>query len=162
VQNYSLTHVADHTLLQDLKAHLTRERASTAMVLAHLAEVDARKLYLPAAYPSMYAYCVGELRLSEQSAYRRIQAARAARQFPGIFPAVAQGRLHLTAIVVLAPHLTPENAGELLAAAGGKTKAEIEQLLALISLRAPTCPPGWSRFHRHRFLPSPRANYRQR
>ena len=34
------------------------------------------RLYLPAGYPSMYEYCVNELRLSEDATYKRIQAAR--------------------------------------------------------------------------------------
>src|SRR5439155_25472014 len=97
---------------------------------AHIAESDARKLYLPAAYPSMFAYCVQELRLSEDAAYNRIRPARLARQFPGIFEAVADGRLHLGAIGLLAPYLTPENAEELLLAASHRTKSEIEELLA--------------------------------
>ena len=102
----------------------------TAVMLAHIAEVDARRLYLPAAYPSMFAYCVGELRLCEQAAFKRIRAARTARQFPAVFEAVADGRLHLSAVVLLTPYLTEETADELLAAATHKTKSEIEVLLA--------------------------------
>ena len=105
-------------------------RNTTAELLAHIAEVDARRLYVPAGFPSMFLYCVNELRLSEESAFKRIRAARTARQFPAIFDAVAQGRLHLSAVLMLAPHLTPEDADELLAAAVHKTRAEIEQLLA--------------------------------
>src|SRR5439155_8332359 len=90
----------------------------------------ARRLYLPAAYPSMRAYCVHELHMSEDAAYKRIQTARAARQFHVIFDAVADGRLHLSAVVLLKPHLTPENLDGLLNAAAHKTKAEVELLLA--------------------------------
>ncbi len=43
---------------------------------------------------------------------------------------MASGRLHLTGVLLLAPHLTPANADELLDAAAGKSKAEIEALLA--------------------------------
>jgi hypothetical protein len=100
-------------------------------MLAHISEFDARRLYLPAAYPSMFAYCVHELRLSEDAASRRIQAARVARRFPAIFEALATGRLHLTSVGLLAPHLTPENAAELIAGASDRTKPEIEELLAL-------------------------------
>jgi 5-methylcytosine-specific restriction endonuclease McrA len=78
----------------------------------------------------MHAYCVGALRLSEDAAYKRIQAARAARQFPALFTAVAAGRLHLAAVCLLAPHLTTENADELLAAATHRTKSEVEELLS--------------------------------
>src|SRR5438552_12056377 len=100
--SFSAAHRSDETLPQNLSALVAKERSTTAAVLAHLAEVDARKLYLPAAYPSMYAYCVGELGLSEEAAFKRIHAARAARQFPIIFTAVGEGRLHVSAGVMLA------------------------------------------------------------
>ena len=127
---YRLSHLSDALLLRALSALVAQDRATTARLLAHLAEVDARKLYLPAAYPSMFAYSVGELGLSEDAAYRRIQVARTARQFPAIFAALAEGRLHLTGVLLLAPHLTTVNADELLCAATGKRKAEIEEWLA--------------------------------
>src|SRR5437867_8704263 len=127
---YSLSHLSDRALLRDLAALVAHDRATTARLLAHLAEVDERRLYLPAAYPSMFAYCVHELRLSEEAAFKRIHAARTARRFPAIFPALAEGHLHLSGVVMLAPHLTPENAEALLAAAEHKSKSEIEQLLA--------------------------------
>ena len=100
----------------DLIAACVRDRRITAWVLAHIAEFDSRELYLEAGYKSMHAYCVRELRLSEDAAYKRIQVARAAREFPVLFECVADGRLHLTVIVRLAPYLRPENAAELLAA----------------------------------------------
>jgi hypothetical protein len=130
MQRFSRSHLSDQSLLQSAVTHIGRERTSTAELLADLAEIDARKLYLPAAHPSLFAYCVGELRLSADAAGRRIQAARAARRFPAIFDAVAEGRLHLTAVGLLAPHLTEGTADELMAAATHKTKSEIEQLLA--------------------------------
>jgi hypothetical protein len=128
--SYLLSHLADQTLLNNLATLVTQDRATTAALLAHVAEVDERKLYRPASYSSMFLYCVHELRMSEDTAYKRIRAARAARQFPAIFPAIADGRFHLGAVVLLAPHLTPGIADELLAAATHKTKAEIELLLA--------------------------------
>ncbi len=127
---YSLSHLSDSTLLRDLKTLVARDRETTAELLAHVAEVDARRLYLPAAYPSMFAYCVGELRLSEEAAFKRIHAARTARRFPAIYQAGADGRLHLSAVVLLAPRLTEDTADALLAAATYKTKSEIERLLA--------------------------------
>ncbi len=127
---YSLCHLSDPELIRSLATLLAEERTATAAVLAHIAEVDARRLYVPAGYPSMYAYCVEELHLSEDAAYKRITAARVARQFPAIFQSLADGRLHLGAVGLLAPYLGPENAGDLLAAAAHRTKAGIETLLA--------------------------------
>ena len=130
MNRYSLSHVGDRELDRGLACAIGQEQGATATVLAYIAESDARKRYLPAGYPSTFAYCVGELGRSEDAAYKRIKAARAARRFPAIFDAVADSRLHLSAVVLLAPHLTPENAAELLAAATHQSKSEIERLLA--------------------------------
>ncbi len=81
------------------------ERAATAVILAHIAEVDLRRLDLPAGDNSMDLFCVGALGLSEGAAFRRVQSTRAARRFPALFDAIASGRLHLTAVSMLAPHL---------------------------------------------------------
>ncbi len=130
MQSYSLSQVLDAVLLRDLAGLIARDRATTASLLAHIAEVDARRLFVPAGYPSMHAYCVDELRLSEDAASKRIQAARAARRFPALFTALAEGRLHLTAVWLLAPHLTHEKADELIQTATHKRKFEIEEMLA--------------------------------
>jgi hypothetical protein len=130
MQSYTLTHLSDPVLIRDLNALVTRHREGTAQLLAHLAEVDSRRLYVPAGYSSMFGYCVGELRFSEDAAYKRIQAARAARRFPALFSAIAEGRLHLTAVGLLAPHLSSENADELIEIATHRRKFEIEQWLA--------------------------------
>jgi len=127
--NYSLSHVRDDVLLQDLAALTSQDRVTTASMLAHIGEVDARRLYAPGGYSCMHAYCVGELRLSEDAASRRIQAARAARRFPVLFPALAEGRLHLTAVNLLAPYLTDANAVELIDLATHRRKSEIEEIL---------------------------------
>ncbi len=127
---YALSHLSDAVLLRSLVSLVDHDRRTTAVLLAHIAEVDARQLYRDAGCPSMHAYCVDELHLSDDAAYKRIQAARAARQFPLLFEAVAAGRLHLTAVGLLAPHLTPENAENLIDAATHRRKAEIEAWLA--------------------------------
>ena len=122
--------LADHVVLPGLASVVAQGCANTAETLAYIAVADERKLYLPAAYPSMYQYCLGELHMSEDSAAKRIQAARAARKFPAIFDAVEQGRLHVSGVGLLAPHLARENATALIVAATHKTSADIKLLLA--------------------------------
>jgi hypothetical protein len=152
IHEYTLSQLSDDVLLRDLTALVAGDRLTTARILAHIAEVDARRLYAPAGYPSMHAFCVEELRLSEDAAYKRIEAARAARRFPALFAAVAGGRLLLAAVCLLAPHLTTENAEDLIQAATHRPKSEIEAMLArrfgvpgmaapLPLLRAIPCPP---------------------
>jgi hypothetical protein len=130
MKRYSLSHLEGHELLRALVQIVTNDCDNTALMLAHIAEVDARRLYRAAAHASMFSYCVSELHMSEETAYRRIRAGRAARRFPAIFDLVADGRLNVTAVVLLAPHLVSGNAGELLAAAVHKTRKDIELLLA--------------------------------
>ena len=50
--------------------------------------------------------------------------------------AVEEGRLHLTAVVRLAPHFTAENVEALIAEASGKRKAELEIMLARLAPKA--------------------------
>jgi len=127
---YSLRHLTDAALLQCLSDLVARDRATTADLLAHIAEVVHRELYAPAGYDSMSAYCVQELRLSEQAAYKRINVARVALEFPRLFEMIADGRLNLSTAQLLGPRLTPDNADQLLDQAANKTRAEIEILLA--------------------------------
>jgi hypothetical protein len=128
--SYSLSHLSDPALLHGLATIVTRDRITTAVLLAHLAEVDERRLYVPAAYDSMHAYCVAELRMSEDVAFKRIRVARMARQLPAIFPMLEDGRLSLSAVLMLTPHLTSDAADTLLAGAVHKTNAQVELLLA--------------------------------
>jgi hypothetical protein len=130
MSRYSLRHLSDSALLHDFQALDGRVRGDVALLVAHLGEIDARRLYAPAGYPSMFEFCVHRMHYSEDEAYRRIRAARLARQFPAIYDLLAEGKLHLTALTLLAPYLTAENGDELLVAAVHKSKAQIEQLLA--------------------------------
>src|SRR5262245_58978925 len=91
VDMYNLDHVADAPLIDRLKALVAKDNAFSAQMLAHVGEVDARKLYLAQGCSSMFSYCVERLNFSEGEAYKRIHAARAARKFPFIFEMVASG-----------------------------------------------------------------------
>jgi hypothetical protein len=143
VNPYSLSHLSDAVLVRDLDAAVRRNCATTATELAHIAEFDARELFLPAAHPSMVSYCVHVLHLSEGSARKRVYAGRTAHQFPAIFEMVAAGRLNLSAVVMLAPYLSPGNAHELLEVVAHRTRPEIEQVLAQRFPRSnqPMLPP---------------------
>lgn len=134
----ALSGFSDSTLVDRAKVAARNERGATSILVAYIAEIDARRIYAAAGYSSMRAWCVAELGLCEQDAARRIGAARAARRFPVIIDALAEGRLHLTAVNLLSPWLTEANAAEMLAAAEHKTRTEIEELLARRFPRADT------------------------
>ena len=130
MKDYTLSRLSSAEVLRNADELIARECLTTADLLAHIAVIDVDRLFLQAAFPSMHAWCVRKMGLTKDAAFRRIQAARTARAFPAIFHALADGRLHLTAVCVLAPQLSSGNAAELLGAAAGKTTEEIEAMLA--------------------------------
>jgi hypothetical protein len=120
-----------------VKTRTTSERQATAHVMAALMELDARRLYLGQGCSSLFTYCTQVLHFSEHAAYGRIEAARAARRFRVILDLFADGALTLTAVCLLAPHLTPENQAGLLAAARHQSKRAVEHLVVALHPRRP-------------------------
>jgi 5-methylcytosine-specific restriction endonuclease McrA len=129
----SLNNLTDRDLIAEVKRLAQVERESTAALIASLAEMDARRLYLGEGCSSLFVYCTQVLHLSEHAAYGRIEAARAIRRFPIILERLERGELTLTAVSLLRPHLTDANCGELLEAASHKSKREVERLVAEIA-----------------------------
>ena len=122
--------LSDAALRQAMPRVVAEERRSSAVAIAHIAEFEARGLHLDGGYPTMQMYCVAVLGYSEDAAWRRVKAAELSRRFPTMLPMLADGRLHLTAITMLANHLTSKNADGLFALASHKSKKTIETLLA--------------------------------
>ena len=97
--------VSDGELQQELHELLTSGARTEAWIVAHLAEVDARKLHLAMGASSLFDYCLSRLKLSNNEAFHRITAARLARRFPIIFELLERRDVHLTAVCLLRDHL---------------------------------------------------------
>jgi hypothetical protein len=127
--------IPDDELLRRLAELLQQSRRVEADLVSHIGEVEVRKLYAREAAPSMFVYCTEVLHLSESEAYLRIAVARAARKHPVLLTLLADGRLHLTGIALLAPHLTRENLDVLLERAAHLSKRQVLELIAEIAPR---------------------------
>ena len=125
-----LHEIPDDELLHRLAQLTQNSRRLEAELVAHIGEVDERRLYAREACPSMFVYCTDVLHLSEAEAYLRITVARAARDHPILLTLLGEGRLHLSGIVKLVPHLTRENRELLLERATHRSKRAILELLA--------------------------------
>jgi hypothetical protein len=123
----------DDELLRSLKSLVKNERGNLATILSRLAEVDRRRLALMRGFTSLFDYCVRALRYCEPETAVRIHAARAAASYPLLYPMLASGRLSLTAVSMLAPHLKPDNHRDLIRRALGRSKRELEAMLAPLS-----------------------------
>jgi hypothetical protein len=150
----SLRSLDDRRLCAGFAVCVTQDRRTTAELLAFIDEIDRRGLWAAEGKSSMFAYCVETFRMSESEAQKRIWAARTGRRFPVLFEMVARGELHLSAIGLLAKHLTEENHRDVLARARHLTARQCELLVAeiapqpdvptrLVALprRAPFAPP---------------------
>ena len=131
----ALKKLSDDALLRRLSKLIHDHRRVEAELIAHIAEVDERRLFASQATSSMFAYCTERLHLSEGEAFLRIQVARATRRHPMLLEMLADGRLHLTGIGKLVPHLALDNRDELLERATHKSKREIEALVAELQPR---------------------------
>lgn len=129
VTKTQLQSLPDDDLLIRLTELTNQARCVEAELVSHIGEVDARRLFARMACSSMFVYCIEVLHLSESEAYMRIAVARASRKYPLLLEMLSGGRLHLSGIAKLAPHLTDENCEELLTRSTHKTKREIELLL---------------------------------
>ncbi len=87
--------VSDESLEQTVSRLLRAERQVTARLLAHLAEIEERRVHLKQAFSSMFDYCLS-LGMSEDEAGRRLCAAGVAKRFPLVYRLLDQGRLSLS------------------------------------------------------------------
>lgn len=122
--------LSDTELLTRVQGLARREREATVALVAFLSELDKRRLYLAEGCSSTFTFCTEILHLSDHAAYNRIVCARAVRRFPILLDWLADGSVHLTAVRLLAPHLTAENHLELLAAARHQGKRAVEVIVA--------------------------------
>jgi hypothetical protein len=108
---------------------LAADGRSEARIVAHLAELDARRLHLKLE-ESLFRYCQLRLGLSDNQAYYRIAAARVGQRFPVVFAMLERRQIHLTNIAPLAKHLTNQNHLDLLRQAGRLSKRGLLEYLA--------------------------------
>src|SRR6187455_3219733 len=126
----SMPTLSDRELLARMPTLVRGERTASAQVIAHLVEINRRRLYLGEACSSLFAYCRERLGYSEDGALKRMRVARMAQEVPAVLDELRSGAIHLTGLFVLSRYVRPENADELLSEARGKSRREIERLLA--------------------------------
>ena len=126
----SLRCVADQQVLTDTDKIAAEDRKLTLKLLVHLREIERRKLYLKLGYSSMFVYCTTRLRFSEPAAARRIRTARCLARFPQLYLLLASGDVTLMSVSMISRLLKPENADALIERMRGKSKREVEVIIA--------------------------------
>src|SRR5687767_3647100 len=102
--------LSDGELLTRIAALAGKEREATAELVAHLAALEVRpSAYAAQGYGSLFGYCTQALRLSEDAACNRIEAARVCRLYPAVLDLLGAGSISLSCVRMLKPHLTAAN-----------------------------------------------------
>ncbi len=70
----AVARLSNAELLARITQLAAREQEATAALIAHLAELDARRLYLAEGYSSLFVCCTQVLHLAEHAAYGRNEA----------------------------------------------------------------------------------------
>src|SRR5688572_4332631 len=125
-----LCSLSDPELVARLPLLVQAERQAMADVIEHLVEMARRRLYLAHATSSLYRYCIERLGYSEDAALKRHRVARLVLRLPQVLVELRTGTLHLTGLFLLSSYLTEDNADALLGEARGKSRREIEMLIA--------------------------------
>ena len=78
--------------------------------------------------------------MSESEAFRRIDAARLVKRFPCLMEHIEQGNINLTNMLLLRDHLTTDNVDKLARVVRGKSKREVQELIAAIAPKPDVLP----------------------
>jgi 5-methylcytosine-specific restriction endonuclease McrA len=137
MSNTLLVHVAGLSsaeVIAGLEREVAGERAASARVLAWLAEVERRRLYLELGYSSLFAYCLGALGFSEDETCNRTGAVRAVLEYPQVLVMLEARTLTMTTARLLYPHLKGQpDPVAVLRWAAGRSRREVEVLIAKLS-----------------------------
>ncbi len=135
----NLKSLSNSELLNSTRVVTAEERRISIVVLWHLREIESRRLFC--GYPSLFEYCVHELKYSKGPAYRRIAAMRALKDVPEISGAIQSGDLTMTTVAQVQSFLrqekiqnnriyTTDEKKTLFAEFAGKSSDQVEKTLA--------------------------------
>ncbi len=126
----SQTSLSDEELVSRIAAFCLEGRRLVARLIVRLIEVEDRALDKRSACSSMWEFCTEHLKMSDGEASRRLNAARLVRKFPSVLGRIERGEIHLSALRQLRPYLEEENVDAVLDEAKGKTRSQLDAMIA--------------------------------
>src|SRR5215203_2644045 len=124
------TSFSDEELVSQIASLCLEGRRLVARLIVHLIEVEERALDKKSACSSMWEFCTERLKMSEGETSRRLNAARLVRRFPSVLHRIERGEVHLSALRKLGPYLHEENVDAVLDEAMGKTRSQLDEMIA--------------------------------
>src|SRR5262245_7773051 len=115
-------------LCERLDSLVAADNEVNADIIECLVHVIVRRLYLVMGYSCLRSFCVGRFGFSEDVAYKRGRVAQLAARRPEVIGFLRQGRISLSGLVAVAPHV--DDCPGLLERALDKSSRAIEALVA--------------------------------
>jgi 5-methylcytosine-specific restriction endonuclease McrA len=122
--------LSDEELVSQIASLCLEGRRLVARLIVHLIEVEDRALDKKSACSSMWAFCTERLKMSEGETSRRLNAAKLVRRFPSVLGRLERGEVHMSALRQLGPYLKDENVDAILDEAKGKTRSQLDEMIA--------------------------------
>ncbi len=140
MENISLKHYTNAELLAGLQILVSQERTLSLKVISFLREIRFRSLHLEMGYPSLFTFCVVELKYSEAAAYYRLNTLDIVDELPEIKQAIETGELSMTTLSMVQSackakkrktkiKVSAEDKKSLLEKVKGKSKKQTEAIL---------------------------------
>ena len=140
MENISLKHYTNAELLAGLQILVSQERTLSLKVISFLREIRFRSLHLEMGYPSLFTFCIVELKYSEAAAYYRLNALDIVDELPEIKQAIETGELSMTTLSMVQSackakkrktkiKVSAEDKKSLLEKVKGKSKKQTEAIL---------------------------------
>lgn len=125
-----LTKINNKQLLENFSLIVLKEREAICEVISYLSHILDRKLFAEAGYSSLFNFLVEKYLYSKGAAYRRYHTAKLVLREPKVLEYLKEAKLNLTTIALIEPFAKDKKQNELIEASLGKTKEEIQELLA--------------------------------
>ncbi len=124
------TSLSDEELVSHVASLCLEGRRLVARLIVFLIEIEDRSLDKKSACSSMWAFCTERLNMSEGETSRRLNAANLVRRFPSVLGRLERGEVHLSALRRVGPYLNDENLDVVLDEAKGKTRSQLNEMIA--------------------------------
>lgn len=100
-----LNSMSDNRIIKLLKDSVAIERMTVVKIIGFLKEVQRRRLFCDYGYPSLHAFCVGELGYSDGETSRKIRTIKLVNLLSQAEKMIEAGTLNITGASSLFTHM---------------------------------------------------------
>jgi len=132
--NKNLKAQTNKELVANFKAVSQQSKKLEVDLLLFMIEVKRRQLHGLYGYYNLARFCVAEIGISEDAAWKRSAAINTFYNYPQFFELLKEGKTYVSQIAMVAAKITEANSDQILDFIPGKSKNELKFFLSRIDL----------------------------